>query len=194
MSNYRAIPISALNEVLVLDKNSGLLFWKLRCEKVFGPQAKQFNGRFAGKEAFTAVNSHGYKKGTLTFKAPPAQVFAHTVIWAMVSGAWPDEGKEIDHINGIRSDNRPENLRMVETKENQRNKRRSKRNKTGINGISVCPKTGSFIGRIAPHYERRFPKHFTIERVARTLAMVRGMVGGYHPNHGSEPEQGTRCR
>ena len=184
MSSYRQIPVSALNDVLVLDEASGLLFWKPRCERTFGPQARQFNGRFAGKEAFTAVNSNGYKKGTLTINAPAAQVFAHTVIWAMTNGAWPDQGKEIDHINGIRTDNRPDNLRMVATKENQRNKRRSKRNKTGINGISICSRTGRFIGRVAPHYERRFPKHFTLREVEAVLDGIRSMVGGYHPNHG----------
>lgn len=31
--------------------------------------------------------------------------FAHRIIWEMFNGAIP-EGKEIDHINGVKSDNR----------------------------------------------------------------------------------------
>ena len=43
---------------------------------------------------------------------------AHRVIWALVHGEWP-EG-QIDHINGVRDDNRLENLRVVTNQDNQK--------------------------------------------------------------------------
>ncbi len=46
---------------------------------------------------------------------------AHQVVWAIVTGEWP--GREIDHKNTIRSDNRFDNLRQATATENQRNKR-----------------------------------------------------------------------
>jgi hypothetical protein len=42
----------------------------------------------------------------------------HQIIWMMVYGWWPDE---IDHINGIRDDNRLYNLREVTRSQNRTN-------------------------------------------------------------------------
>jgi hypothetical protein len=39
-------------------------------------------------------------------------VMAHRIIWLLHTKAWPS-GVEVDHINGIRHDNRIENLRLV---------------------------------------------------------------------------------
>src|SRR5260221_6319813 len=38
--------------------------------------------------------------------------FEHNLIWFLVNGSWPPEGLEIDHINRVRDDNRPKNLRL----------------------------------------------------------------------------------
>lgn len=65
---------------------------------------------------------------------------AHRVIWLMETGAWP-EG-EIDHINGIRHDNRWENLRDVSTAVNQQNQREGQAgSRSGL--LGVYPNPGS---------------------------------------------------
>lgn len=51
-------------------------------------------------------NGNGYIR--LSFKNQ--KLYAHRVAWAFVYGAWVDE---IDHKNGVRSDNRLENLRVA---------------------------------------------------------------------------------
>lgn len=43
----------------------------------------------------------------------------HRIVWAIVHGRWPEH--EIDHINGVRDDNRPENLRECERLQNGKN-------------------------------------------------------------------------
>lgn len=44
----------------------------------------------------------------------------HRLAWRIVYGRWPE--MDVDHINGIRNDNRIENLRLASKTENQQNK------------------------------------------------------------------------
>lgn len=60
---------------------------------------------------------------------------AHRLAWLYVTGKWPE--KFIDHINGIKSDNRIENLREATNAENHQNlKNAMKSNKSGFLGVS----------------------------------------------------------
>lgn len=58
----------------------------------------------------------------------------HTLVWIMHYGKFPT--KEIDHINGIKTDNRIENLRECTSAENKQNLLTAHRdNKTGFLGV-----------------------------------------------------------
>lgn len=59
----------------------------------------------------------------------------HRVIWEMHNGPIP-EGIFIDHINGIKSDNRIANLRLATGSQNQQNKTINSSNKCGLKGVS----------------------------------------------------------
>lgn len=59
---------------------------------------------------------------------------AHNVVWAMHYGKFP-EGV-IDHINGIKTDNRISNLRDVTHSQNAYNVGKQKNNTTGVKGVS----------------------------------------------------------
>ena len=60
---------------------------------------------------------------------------AHRLAWLLVHGAWPNG--EIDHVNGIKTDNRLENLREASRELNTRNLRTAKRtNRVGLLGVS----------------------------------------------------------
>jgi hypothetical protein len=61
-------------------------------------------------------------------------VFMHRVIWLWMTGSWPSQ--TIDHINGIRDDNRWINLRDVSVQENSMNRRvAAKTSRSGIVGV-----------------------------------------------------------
>lgn len=60
--------------------------------------------------------------------------FEHRIIWLLFSGKWPQ--KHIDHINGVRSDNRIGNLREANNSQNMQNLQGPlPRNKCGYLGV-----------------------------------------------------------
>lgn len=63
---------------------------------------------------------------------------AHRVAWAITHGEWPTS--DIDHINGVRDDNRICNLRAVTRSQNRRNSSMRSDNKSGITGVALDKK------------------------------------------------------
>lgn len=133
-----------LRELLRYDPDTGKLFWLERHREMF--KSKQSHGawntKYSGKEAFTAIGNHGYHTGAVNDN----MYTAHRVIWAIVQGEWPMD--QIDHINGIRTDNRIENLRAATSLQNNRNLRMSKANSSGYKGVSWHAKTKKWVASI----------------------------------------------
>jgi hypothetical protein len=71
---------------------------------------------------------------------------AHRLAWFFTYGVLPSH--QIDHINGVRSDNRIANLRAATNSQNQANSRLSPRNKTGVKGVYRDRATGKFVAGI----------------------------------------------
>jgi hypothetical protein len=69
---------------------------------------------------------------------------AHRLIWEMFFGEIPD-GLEIDHINRNRSDNRIENLRLVNRSENNLNTGIRVDNTSGYKGVSFDKKRSKYL-------------------------------------------------
>ena len=57
----------------------------------------------------------------------------HRVIWFYVHGKWPEQG--LDHINGIKTDNRLCNLREADQAQNMANRGPQTNNKSGYKGV-----------------------------------------------------------
>ena len=75
--------------------------------------------------------------GYLTIFCNGFRYAAHRLAWLYVHGEWPPA--HIDHINGIRTDNRISNLRSVTASVNAQNMRRAMKNsKTGVLGVTKC--------------------------------------------------------
>ena len=73
--------------------------------------------------------------GHLQVKIRGRSVMVHHIVWFMTTGDWPQQ--TIDHINGIRSDNRPENLRVCSSAENCQNRTVRAGNRSGYMGVHL---------------------------------------------------------
>lgn len=87
------------------------------------------------------------KSGYLVIRVDGVLYRAHRLAWLYMTGKWPEN--EIDHINGIKSDNRWKNLRDVTISENRQNQVRARRNsKTGLLGVHFVPSRNKFKAEI----------------------------------------------
>lgn len=128
-----------LEQLFTLDKVTGKLYWKV----------KPANGAFIGKEAGTLHTATGYRVVKISNKAYKS----HRVIWCMLTGSWPKE--EIDHTNGVKDDNRPENLREVTRAQNTCNCADYKNNKSGRRGVNWDKNSGKWKAQITLQGKRK---------------------------------------
>ena len=129
--------VDYLRKRLRCDPAAGKLFW-LDCAEM----SYRWRTRYAGKEAFTTVSGNGYLYGSVN----SVKMRAHRVIWALCHGEQPSD--QIDHINGIRTDNRIENLRVVSRQENMRNTALLRNNTSGVCGVSWNKARGKWLAHI----------------------------------------------
>jgi hypothetical protein len=175
MKKYTQIPTKTLHDLLRYEADTGLLFWKSRPNGT-----PQWNGRFAGKEAFTSEYPGGYKHGDIF----GLRVRAHRVIWAMHNGMWPDG--EIDHINGNPRDNRIENLREVDRTGQNRNHKLQSNNKSGRVGVYWHSRGQKWTAQIRANGKVYHLGLFASISEAVAARSAAEKVAGYHPNHGEK--------
>jgi hypothetical protein len=98
---------------------------------------------------------------------------AHRIIWEYVNGSIP-KGYHIDHINGIKNDNRIENLRLLTGPQNSQNRHsKNKNNKSGskIPGVSYCKHHKRFRVTLILNKKQYFYGYFDDLSEAETIAL-----------------------
>ncbi len=180
----RTVDPELLRALLRYDPETGALFWRERSPEMFIPswevaagKAQEWNARHAGKPVFT-TRTNGYLMGRVSSRA----LLAHRVAWAMHHGRWSED--YIDHINGVRDDNRLANLREVSVGENSRNCKRSSGNKSGVTGVFRCgDRWRAFIT-----YRRTIHRLGTFDTKEEATAVRKAAERrfGFHENHGRE--------
>jgi hypothetical protein len=118
------------------DHQSGLTIEHLRALLAYDPAT----GLFTWLVAQSRRNHVGDVAGAMRLGYRAIQIdgrhyCAHRLAWFYVHGRWPVY--EIDHVNGVKADNRLLNLREATSLENKRNRKRCRRNTSGFKGVSA---------------------------------------------------------
>lgn len=100
------------------NPETGDLIWRV-------PRRGIRQDRLAG-----SIKQHGY----LVVFVNGKYYLAHRIAWAVMTGCWPE--RCIDHKNGVRFDNRWENLRHATTSQNGMNRGTPANNTSGFKGVS----------------------------------------------------------
>lgn len=107
-------------EVLVYDPETGSLNWRIA--RPGAPKGALVGTRTADGYTQVEVDYRLYR--------------VHRVAWLLMTGEWPHHF--IDHINGMRADNRWKNLREATPLQNARNRRAEKETGSGRIGVIYC--------------------------------------------------------
>lgn len=172
-----------LETYLACNPESGRLFWLRRDISLFKGKNRaaicaSWNTKHAGKEAMLSVCTQGYLYGAIKKKP----LLAHRVVWAFRHGEWPNG--LIDHINGRKTDNRIENLRVVSPAENQKNRRLSDNNSSGVCGVRWIAKQSQWRAQIQVGGKHHFLGDFTSKSDAVAARKAAEKEFMFHENHG----------
>jgi hypothetical protein len=85
-------------------------------------------------------------QGYIRIRVDKARYRAHRLAWLWMTGEWP--AAEIDHLNGMKSDNRWVNLREATHAQNQQNTGKQRNNTSGYRGVSWSKRAGKWHAQI----------------------------------------------
>jgi HNH endonuclease/AP2 domain len=91
----------------------------------------------------------------------------HRVAWFIHYGEWPAD--HVDHINGVKSDNRIKNLRLATASENSRNRSKPRNNVSGHKGVSWIKKYQSWQATIKFDGKNKFLGRFATREEAAAV-------------------------
>ncbi len=130
---HHELSAERLRELLSYDAETGAFAWRI------GRGGLAKSGARAG-----AIESGGY----VQIQVEGRLRMAHRLAWLYVHGRWPTF--EIDHMNGVRDDNRLSNLREATRAENQQNERRARSSNkaSGLLGVTWCERASRWRAKI----------------------------------------------
>ena len=130
-----------------------------------------------GSKAGT-INSEGYCRVSIDGKKHSM----HRVVFLMKHGYLP---KEIDHINGNKTDNKIENLREVTRTQNRYNVIGYKNNTSSVKGLTFNKKLNKWELSMNVDRKRKYIGLFEDFELAELVAMeARNKYHGAYANHG----------
>lgn len=130
--NEEALTAERLRELLSYEPETGEFRWRV------GRGGTAVAG---GRAGYT--EPRGYRQIGVAGRL----YWEHRLVWLYVNGTWPSN--QIDHVNGVKGDNRIANLREATVSENGSNQRQARTdNKTGLLGVYWNKEHKKFMAKI----------------------------------------------
>lgn len=149
----------------VLEYRDGALYWRVRLSSRNAP------GSLAGCRSGDA--------GYCLISVDRHTTSAHQIVWAIHNGEWPPEGRQVDHINGDRLDNRIDNLRLVDITQQACNKKVRKNNSLGVKGVCWDASRGRYKAQLDFQRKHYNIGHFdTIEEASQAYQALADQLHG----------------
>ena len=174
-------PQELLNELLTYDPTTGVLTWKFRQEHHFNDptKVKSWNSRYGLLDAGYVSTKDNY----IYVEIYKSTFVAHRLIWKLVHNESPDE---IDHINGVRNDNRLINLRNVTHSENSKNITALSNNTSGRIGIYWNRRISMWCAQIKVDGATIPLGSYLAKEQAIQARKDAEQKHNFHPNHGKQ--------
>jgi hypothetical protein len=112
--------------------------------------------------------------------------YMHRVVWEHANGPIP-EGMVVDHINGVRSDNRLSNLRLATPSQNAQNRKLSSNNRTGKKGIAYHARAKKWLAYIGVNNKQKYLGSFDSSDAAEHAYLE--AAAKYHTHNPSTKEK-----
>lgn len=184
---------SEVRALVEYDPETGILYWLPRGSEMFKQSgcggadgnAQRWNARYLGKKVGNINQTTGY----IEVRIHRRKYGVHRIAWACHHGVWPEE---IDHVNGVRTDNRLANLRAVSHSQNSKNRALPKNNASGRIGVRWHKAARKWVAEIRLGGEQRHLGLFESLEEASEARMAAEVRLGFHPNHGRNPSVNYR--
>lgn len=160
------VTVDRVREMLRYSPIVGVFEWRK-------PGRRRRLGGLAG-----GVTSTGYIRIVLDGKPYPA----HRLAWLYMTGQWPE--KDIDHIDGDRSNNAWNNLREATYTTNGWNKPKARNNRTGVKGVGRRDEAKPWQARVQANGIVWSASYATREEAEEAVRVKREELHGEFTNHG----------
>ena len=161
--------IDLLSAILDYNKDTGDFTYK----------KSQWIGRKRNESGLVGYHD---KDGYLIFSTLGTTKKLHRVAWLFVNKSYPKG--QIDHINGVRDDNRICNLRDVSMSENSKNRRVCSNNNSGMMGVCWHKEKGKWHARITNKGKVTHIGYFKNIDDAFKARKEHEIKNEFHKNHG----------
>lgn len=140
-------------------------------------------GRYsAGDEVGFYYNADGYLYVQVPRGVRRAVPKHHLVL--LLNGITIPDGKEVDHIDGVKVNCSLDNLRLVTRECNSKNRKKRSDNTTGITGIAWSESKGRYIIRRTIHGNRHNYSRKTLPEAIAVLDWLKTLDTTYTERHG----------
>tara|TARA_R110000868_G_scaffold23771_1_gene95082 strand:+ start:155 stop:727 length:573 start_codon:yes stop_codon:yes gene_type:complete len=177
--NSRDLSQDLLTEFFHFHPESGALYNKERARRHFETTRafKTWNTRWAGKVSGSNTQA-GYREVTILSN----KYLIHRIVWLLhFGGTIPDT---IDHINGVRDDNRLINLRLATDAEQKQNMALYSSSTSGEMGVNWYKSYEKWHARIKIKGKYKHLGYFLIKADAVNARKAAEKKYGFHENHG----------